>query len=97
MPHSRKPRKKRDAGASARKITVSPAQGTAALEALLSSLRGGDGPADDPIDAAQDVIYDAWEAPTKMQSVALAWKALAISPRCADAYVLLAQEEAKTL
>jgi tetratricopeptide (TPR) repeat protein len=76
---------------------VSPAQGAAALEALLASLRGGAGPADNPIDAAQDVIYDAWEAPTKKQRVALAWKALAISPLCADAYVLLAQEEAKTL
>jgi tetratricopeptide (TPR) repeat protein len=97
MPPSKKPRKKPTVASPAKKTAAAPAQGAAALEALLASLRGGAGPADDAIDAAQDVIYDAWEAPTKKQRVALAWKALAISPLCADAYVLLAQEEAKNL
>jgi tetratricopeptide (TPR) repeat protein len=36
-------------------------------------------------------IYDAWEAPTAKRRVELAKKALALSPRCADAYVLLAE------
>jgi tetratricopeptide (TPR) repeat protein len=42
------------------------------------------------LDAAQDLVYDAWEATTPRRRVALARKALAISPLCADAYVLLA-------
>lgn len=46
---------------------------------------------------AQDIMYDAWEADTRKQRVALARKALAVSPRCADAYVLLAQETARTV
>jgi tetratricopeptide (TPR) repeat protein len=40
---------------------------------------------------AQDMAYAAWQAPTAARRVALAKKALALSPRCADAYVLLAQ------
>ena len=39
-------------------------------------------------------MYDAWEAPTKRQRLALARKALKRSPLCADAYVLLAEETA---
>jgi tetratricopeptide (TPR) repeat protein len=46
---------------------------------------------------AQDIIYDAWEATTSRRAVTLAKKALKIYPDCADAYVLLAQETAKTL
>ena len=41
---------------------------------------------------AQDLIYDAWEQGTSRSRVALAVKALAISPLCADAYSLLAGE-----
>lgn len=40
---------------------------------------------------AQDVIYDAWEASSQTLRVSLATRALAISPLCADAYVLLAE------
>ena len=39
-------------------------------------------------------MYDAWEAPTKRQRLALVRKALKRSPLCADAYVLLAEETA---
>ena len=98
MPQSKKPRKKR-AATTVKKLSsapVSPARGAAALEALLSSMRQS-GSADDALSAAQDIIYEAWDAPTKKQRVALAWKALAVCGDCADAYVLLAQEEAKTL
>jgi tetratricopeptide (TPR) repeat protein len=42
------------------------------------------------LDRAQEFIYDAWEAATAKRRVALAKKALATSPLCADAYVLLA-------
>ena len=43
------------------------------------------------LDRAQDVIYGAWEASSAKRRIALAEKALSISPICADAYVLLAQ------
>jgi tetratricopeptide (TPR) repeat protein len=47
--------------------------------------------AQDALDRAQQLIYDAWEASTSKRRIALAEKALAISPLCADAYVLLAE------
>lgn len=64
--------------------------------ALLDSVRGKPPvvPARTPLEAAQDLVYDAWEAPSRKQAVALARKALALSPDCADAYVLLAEETA---
>jgi len=43
------------------------------------------------LDQAQDLIYDAWEADTGARRIALAKQALATSPLCADAYVLLAE------
>jgi tetratricopeptide (TPR) repeat protein len=43
------------------------------------------------LDRAQEFIYEAWEANTAKRRVALAEKALATSPLCADAYVLLAE------
>ncbi|MBV8359219.1 MAG: hypothetical protein JO189_14990 [Deltaproteobacteria bacterium] len=49
---------------------------------------------------AQDLIYQAWETPNLKKQIALARKALTISPDCADAYVLLAEtatSPAKTL
>jgi tetratricopeptide (TPR) repeat protein len=51
---------------------------------------------DDPLDLAQEIIYEAWEAPTAARRVALARKALETSADCADAYVILAQR-GKTL
>jgi tetratricopeptide (TPR) repeat protein len=47
----------------------------------------------DGLDRAQEIIYDAWDASTAKQRVALARKALETSPLCADAYILLAQYE----
>ena len=41
-------------------------------------------------------MYDAWDQTTAPARIALARKALAISPLCADAYVLLAKEDAKS-
>ena len=43
------------------------------------------------LDRAQELIYGAWEAGTAKRRLALAKKALEISPHCADAYVLLAE------
>ena len=46
---------------------------------------------------AQQLMYDAWEAPTRQRAVALAKKALSISPDCADAYTFLAEQTAKSV
>ena len=46
---------------------------------------------------AQELMYDAWEAPNKKQRIKLAREALTISEDCADAYVLLASESARSL
>lgn len=53
-------------------------------------------PPSSPLEEAQDVMFDAWEASSRAKRVNLAKKALAISPDCADAYVLLAEETAKS-
>lgn len=65
------------------------------IESLLAKF-GGE-PHDNAIDAAQDIMYDAWEASDRKRRIALARKALDLSPLCADAYVLLAQETAGNL
>ena len=49
------------------------------------------------VDEAQEIMYDAWEAPTRQRAMTLAKKALTISADCADAYVLLAEEAANSL
>jgi len=52
--------------------------------------------ANTPVDQAQDLMYKAWNA-RGASRVRLARKALALSPDCADAYVLLAEETAKSV
>lgn len=49
-----------------------------------------------PLDKAQDLIYQAWETPSRKWRVQLAYQALKVSPDCADAYVLLAEETARS-
>jgi tetratricopeptide (TPR) repeat protein len=44
-----------------------------------------------PLEQAQDLMYEAWEA-TGTRRIKLARQALEISPDCADAYVLLAEQ-----
>ena len=92
MPVSKKPR---------RKAAPAPARRTAAasvalpdrrtIESFLAEL--GDS-RDDAVSAAQQVMYEAWDATGSRARIALARKALAISPLCADAYNLLAEETA---
>jgi tetratricopeptide (TPR) repeat protein len=48
------------------------------------------------LEQAQDLMYQAWETSGK-QRVELARRALEVSPDCADGYVLLAEETARTL
>ena len=60
------------------------------MESFLTALGARRG--DDATAKAQDVMYEAWERTTPRSRIALARKALGISPLCADAYVLLAEE-----
>jgi tetratricopeptide (TPR) repeat protein len=62
---------------------------------LVAVLEGIDD--ETPLERAQDIAWDAWDAPTRRKRVSLAKRALAISPLCADAYILLALNEARTL
>jgi tetratricopeptide (TPR) repeat protein len=98
MPVSKKPRaKKTDAKTSSKPRAVVPAlPDRRAMERFLAAL--GDGrDSDDPTAKAQDVMYEAWERTTTRSRIALAHKALSISPLCADAYVLLAEEAARSV
>lgn len=47
----------------------------------------------DPLDGAQELCWDAFEAGSRKQRIELAKKALELTPDCADAYVILANEE----
>jgi hypothetical protein len=42
-------------------------------------------------------MYDAWESSSRKERIKLAREALSISPDCADAYNLLAEEEARSI
>jgi len=64
------------------------------MEGFMAGLFGRvEANANGAVDEAQEMMYDAWEA-SGAERVALARAALDISPLCADAYVLLAEEEA---
>lgn len=54
------------------------------------------GQARSPLEEAQDLMYQAWDAKGAARSQ-LARKALGLSPDCADAYVLLAEDGARSL
>ena len=65
-----------------------------AMEGFMAGLFGRvEANANGAVDDAQEMMYDAWEA-SGAERVALARAALDISPLCADAYVLLAEEAA---
>ena len=94
MPVPKKPRRKIEAAPSKTPITHAvPDRRT--MEGFLAAITGGR--ADDALSKAQDVMYDAWEQTTSRSRIALARKALAISPLCADAYNLLADEAATVI
>lgn len=50
-----------------------------------------------PLDRAQQIMYDAWEEPDRGRRIRLAEEALDISADCADAYNLLAEEKARSV
>ncbi len=55
------------------------------------------GSGDLQLDQAQQIMYKAWDESHPGKRLTLAHQALATSPNCADAYVLLAEEEADTV
>jgi tetratricopeptide (TPR) repeat protein len=94
MPISKKPRPKTVVKTSPQASDPAALPDRRATESFLAAIakhRGGDATA-----KAQDVMYEAWTRNTSRSRIALARKALVISPLCADAYVLLA-EEAKSI
>lgn len=62
----------------------------AAMESVLAMFGGG-GRRGTPLEQAQDLMYQAWEASSPARRVALGRQALEVSPDCADAYVLLVE------
>ncbi len=56
-----------------------------------------DAPPRSAVQLAQNIMYEAWEEENGKKRINLAKEALEISPDCADAYNLLAEEEAETL
>ena len=94
MPVSKKPRKNTPTKKKAADnvVALPDPRGMEGLMASMFGSRSGD-----PINQAQDLMYDAWESGDPKQRIALAKKAIEISPLCADAYNLLAEESAQTL
>ena len=94
MPVSKKPRKKTSTKKkSADNVVALP--DPRGMEGMMASMFGSR--SNNPLNQAQDLMYDAWESADPEQRIALAKKAIEISPQCADAYNLLAEESATTL
>ncbi|HWE36167.1 MAG TPA: hypothetical protein VG406_06310 [Isosphaeraceae bacterium] len=64
------------------------------MRELLGDLPGAVSPVggDTPLDRAQELMYRAFDEPDSKKRVKLARKALDLSPDCADAYLVLADE-----
>src|ERR1700724_2984599 len=90
MPISKKPRSKAALKTSTKASAPAALPDRRAMESFLAAIAGRRG--DDADAKAQDVMYEAWERTPSRSRIALARKALGISPLCADAYVLLAEE-----
>ena len=95
MPVSKKRRRTKTVAQSSKSApNVATLPDRRAIESFVSAI--GRRQSDDASAKAQDVIYGAWDQTSPRARIALARKALTISPLCADAYVLLAQEQAKS-
>jgi hypothetical protein len=90
MPVSKKPRGRARPDASRKPTAAEAVPDRQAMKSFLSTTTGRH--RRDAIEKAQDVIYDAWERATARSRIALARKALAITPLCSDAYNILAEE-----
>ncbi len=78
---------------------ISPPFDRRAMEGDMVRLVGSLGEAvlDAKTAEAQGLMYEAWDEDNPAKRLALAHQALKVSPDCADAYVLLAEEEASSL
>ena len=99
MPGSKKPRKKVAKKPSTEKTSsadnvVAFAPELREQETFMGDISGSR--TMDSLNQAQGLMYDAWDCADPKQRVALAQKALRISPLCADAFNLLAEEHAKS-
>jgi tetratricopeptide (TPR) repeat protein len=94
---SKTPREKKPASkkAAASTGTMTKLPDRRAMEKYLSALGGRS--LDGALNKAQDLMYEAWETPDNRRAVTLAKRAIAISPLCADAYVLLAERTSPRL
>ncbi len=81
------PRKRKSAEIDPSKLSRTPHQILEFFAAQLAASR-----TNSAVDAAQELMFDAWECDSRRQRTAMARRALKISPDCADAYVLLAEE-----
>ena len=90
MPVSKKPRGKASPDSSRTAVAGWRLPDRAAMKSLLSTTTGRR--RREALEKAQDVVYDAWERATARSRIALARKALGITPLCADAYSILAEE-----
>lgn len=94
MPTSKKPRNKTSPKKPTTGNVVAFAPDPRGVEGTMANMF--DAPSRDPLEEAQFLMYDAWDSASPKQRIALARKAIKISPLCADAYNLLAEEHAKT-
>lgn len=67
------------------------------LKGVVNKGKIPESPPKSAIHLAQDIMYEAWDTDDKKRRLELAHEAISVSPDCADAYVLLAEEEAKTI
>lgn len=93
MPTSKKPRKNASKKDPADNV-VDFVPGPRGMEGTMASMFGSR--IKDPLELAQELMYDAWDSADPKQRITLAQKALKVSPLCADAYNLLAEEKART-
>ncbi len=95
MPVSNKPPRKMAPKAPAKPRAAPALPDRHAMESFLAAIGGRRG--DDATARAQEIIYDAWDAANPRTRIALARKALDLSPLCADAYSLLAETAAASI
>lgn len=65
------------------------------MEGMMSALFGGGSRR--PDGGAQELMYEAWDSPDPRTRISLAREAIALCANCADAYVLLAEEDTRSL